>query len=461
MFGFFLSWICLAELSFEISEALNGSIHWINQNTDSITIDYKVLLEKAYFSGYVDFLNSVFDKLGLSLRVGVSEYAGESFVYLAMLFCLCMICHGELVRRKPTSQRLTEFYLLMSTGGALGGIFVALICPQVFNFNFEMSFGFVGGYLLAVFVLSDSFRQTIWLNRIWKRRAALAGCVFLLMFVVWAQFKTYDAEAILMKRNFYGVLKVKDFEVGSADYIRELLHGRILHGSQFQDSIRRKMPTTYFVRESGIGIALNHICKIDEPARIAVVGLGAGTLATYGRPGDYYCFYEINPDVIEIAQKYFSYLRDSPAKTQLELGDARIRMERQQAQKYDLIALDAFTGDAIPVHLLTKEAFEVYFRHLRDPNRGIIAVQATNTYVDLLPVAHQLAAHFQLQAKVVTSHFNDWGMVRSDWILLTRNTDFLTSPPILEHGQDVSELVPEKMFRLWTDQYSNLFQILK
>ncbi|MCK6692628.1 MAG: fused MFS/spermidine synthase [Thermoanaerobaculia bacterium] len=428
---------------------------------DIVTIDYKVLLVEAYFSGLAGFLNSVFDILGLSLRVGVSEFAGESFVYLAMFFCLCMICHGELVRRKPPSRRLTEFYLLMSTGGALGGIFVALICPQIFNFNFEIGLGFVGGYLLAVFVLSDSLRQTIWLNRTWKRRVALVGCVFLLMFVVWAQFKTYDAEAILLKRNFYGVLKVKDFKVGSADHIRELLHGRILHGSQFQDSIRRKMPTAYYVRESGIGIAFNHICKIDKPARVAVVGLGAGCLATYGRPGDYYCFYEINPDVIEIAQKHFSYLRNSPAKMHIEPGDARIRMERQQAQKYDLIALDAFTGDAIPVHLLTQEAFEVYFRHLRDPNRGIIAVHATNTYVNLLPVVQQLATHFQWQAKLVTSYFNDWGMVRSDWILLTRNTDFLTSPPIREHGLDVSGLVPENRFRLWTDQYSNLFQILK
>jgi SAM-dependent methyltransferase len=262
---------------------------------------------------------------------------------------------------------------------------------------------------------------------------------------------------LLMKRNFYGVLKVKEHNVGTEDHIRELLNGRILHGSQFMDPVRSRMPTTYYAPQSGVGLAVRFL-RQQGPVRVAVVGLGTGTMAVYGEDGDDYTFYEINPNVQEIARTYFTYLEDTPAKVHIELGDARISMERQEPQNFDLIVLDAFSGDAIPVHLLTKEALEQYYRHLAPD--GIIAVHVSNRHLDLTPVVYGLARHFKTRSTQVHKTDDDgWGEAASDWILLSRNLQFLNSDAIREFGADIPP--PEKQIPLWTDQYSNLFQIME
>jgi SAM-dependent methyltransferase len=262
---------------------------------------------------------------------------------------------------------------------------------------------------------------------------------------------------MLMKRNFYGVLKVQEHNIGTEDHIRELLNGRILHGSQFQDPVRSKMPTTYYSAESGVGVAV-HYLRERGPVRVGVVGLGTGTMASYGATGDFYTFYEINSNVCEIARSHFTYLQDTAAEVHIELGDARISMERQQPQNFDLIVLDAFSGDAIPVHLLTKEALEQYYRHLRED--GIIAVHVSNRHLDLTPVVYGLAKHFQTRLTQIHNSRNEgWGEAASDWILLTQNLDFLNSDGVREYGQDVAP--PKKEIPLWTDQYSNLFQIME
>ncbi len=450
-------WICFVMLDSDIEEAVNGWITKVNDTTDVVDIQYRMNLNGDYFGEFSELVNSLCEKSGTKFRFEVSDFVGESIAFLAMLFSLCMVCHGELVRCKPSPRYLTEFYMMISAGGALGGILVGLICPQLFSFNVEINIGLVAAFMLAVGVLWDDFWQTKLLNKLWKKSVAFLWGFGFLLIVVRAQFNAYDEEALLMKRNFYGVLKVKEHNVGTDDHIRELLNGRILHGSQFQDILRRKIPTTYYAPESGVGLAVRYF-RNQRPVRVAVVGLGTGTMAAYGGAGDFYTFYEINPNVREIAQTYFTYLQDSPAKIQIELGDARISMERQTPQDFDVIVLDAFSGDAIPVHLLTKEALEQYYRHLR--TNGIIAVHVSNRHLDLNPVVYGLAKHFQTRLTEVHKTRDDgWGEAASDWILLTKNLEFLNSESIREHGQDVA--VPDKVIPLWTDQYSNLFQIME
>ena len=456
LLGISVFWICFVMLDDVIEQKVNEAINKVNAEVTAVEIKYRMDLDGDYFGEIQVFANWLLEKLGMQYRFNVSDFAGEATAFLLMLFLLCMVCHGELVRCKPPSKHLTEFYMMVSAGGALGGIFVGLVCPQLFSFYVEMNIGLVGGFMLAVGVLWDDFWQTVVLNKIWKKLVAFCigfGC---LLIVVRAQFNSYDQDAILMKRNFYGVLKVKEYNVGEEDHIRELLNGRILHGSQFQDPLRRIMPTTYYDAQSGVGLSLTLLRK-EGPIRVAVVGLGTGTLAAYGGNGDYYCFYEINPNVREIATTQFTYLQDSAAEVHIELGDARISMERQEKQNYDLIALDAFSGDAIPVHLLTKEAFEQYFRHLKPT--GVIAVHVSNRHLDLSPVVHGMSEHFKTRIGLVDNARDEgFGEAASEWILLTRNNDLMDSPTMRDALTDV---VPEKKIPLWTDQYSNLFQIME
>jgi spermidine synthase len=413
-------------------------------------------LDGDYFGEIGPVVNYFAEKLNSRWRFEISDFAGESVVFLSMLFFLCMVCHGEVVRCRPPARFLTEFYMMVSAGGALGGIFVGLICPQLFSFYVELSIGLVAGFMVAVGVLWDELWQSFLLNKLWKKCVAFLWGFGLLLLVVRAQFNAYDSKALLLKRNFYGVLKVKEEDYGGDDKIRELLNGRILHGSQFLDPLRGRMPITYYDSESGVGIAATLLRK-EGPMRVAVVGLGTGTMAAYGGQGDYYCFYEINPNVPEIATSQFTYLNDSPADIHIELGDARISMERQEVQNYDLIVLDAFSGDAIPVHLLTNEAFEQYFRHLKP--KGVIAVHISNRHLDLSPVVFGMSQHFNVGIRTVNNDNDDGiGDAASEWVLLTHNREFLEAPALKDAGTEVN---PEKKVPLWTDQYSNLFQILE
>ena len=410
----------------------------------------KWLLEKAHLKTAISPLfDKVFDKM--------DDLVWEASVYLVVLFMICMVCHGELVRLKPSPGRLTEFYLMVGAGGALGGIIVGLVCPQVFSSYVELHIGLVAAFLLAMAVLWDAMWETWLLRRLW-RKLIVFGLGFLLLFVVVrAQFVSLESDALVMLRNFYGVLSVKEHYADDPDsHIRELLNGRILHGSQFQDPLKRGEPTTYYNGGSGIGVTLAYV-RQGPPARIAVVGLGTGSIAAYGRERDFICFYEINPNVLRVAREYFTYLKDSAARIEVRLGDARLTMEREPPQQYDVIALDAFSGDAIPAHLLTKQAFELYLRHLAAT--GVLAVHISNRHLDLKPVVGGIASELKLMARRVST--TDDGLVgeaASDWLLVTRNASFLGDPEIREASEEVQGTY--KPVRLWTDDYSNLFQIL-
>ncbi|MCY2995013.1 MAG: fused MFS/spermidine synthase [Planctomycetota bacterium] len=388
----------------------------------------------------------------------------EIFVYLTLFFLLCMVCHGEAVRRKPVASRLTAFYLTVAAGGALGGVLVAVVCPWLWSSFLELNVGLVLGFGLSLGVfLIDAYPR--WLTRtspLLKTVGAVLGVVVLAV-VVSAQWQAWDREGGLVRvRNFYGVLTVRErFPNDPQRRGLALYHGATQHGYQFLAEEKRRIPTNYFVERSGVGRALR-CAQRNGPLRVGVIGLGAGTLATYGRPGDTFRFYEINPLVIQLAQEQFTFLQQSLAKIEVVAGDARLGLEREESQErqelFDVLVLDAFSGDSIPVHLLTREAVALYLRRLKQPD-GVIAMHISNRYLDLVPVVAKLAALYELEAAVITNQeLDELIVLPSQWMLLTRNRPFLRQDGIREVAR-IPRLV--EGFPVWTDQYNNLFQVLR
>ena len=376
-------------------------------------------------------------------------------LYSATLFAACMVCHGELARSKPHPRYLTGFYLMLALGGALGGVLVGLVAPNVFDDLYELPLGMFAVCLL-VFAALYRDRASVLHGR-WGKLAQLllAALSAALAYALVQDYRASSADARVISRNFYGVLDVHDS--GEApDAMRSLSHGTIIHGRQFLDAERRNWPTTYYGKVSGIGLSI--LDKGERgPVRVGVVGLGAGTLAAYGRPGDVFRFYDINPRVVELARTEFSFLNDSRAAVEVALGDARLTLEREPAQNFDVLALDAFSSDAIPVHLLTAEAIGVYLRHLKP--EGILAVHISNRYLDLVPVVQEAARHHRLVLRQVENDdVDDEGVYRSDWMLLSASAAAFESKGLAESAERV---VTTTHIRLWTDDYSDLSRILK
>jgi len=261
------------------------------------------------------------------------------------------------------------------------------------------------------------------------------------------------------KRGFYGVLRVKEYGTpGEANLLRRLVHGTIMHGEQYLDEGRRRMLTTYYQETSGIGLAI--ASKQDHPLRVGVIGLGTGTIAAYGRDGDVFRFYEIDPHVLEIARRDFTFLGDSAAKIDVVLGDARLSLEREPPQNFDVLAVDAFSSDAIPVHLITREALGVFLRQMKPD--GIVAFHVSNRFLDLIPVVARIAREQGAHAVLVRDDPEDEDdslRSRTDWVLVSRDEKALRAEKIVGGGGVPAEDRPE--WRTWTDDYSNLVQILK
>jgi len=233
------------------------------------------------------------------------------------------------------------------------------------------------------------------------------------------------------------------------------VHGRIIHGFQFRNPRLQHLPTAYYGEDSGVGIALRHYHS-GQPKRVGAVGLGCGTVATYGRPGDYFRFYEINPAVAKIARERFTFLKNCRADTDVVLGDARISMEREPSQRFDILILDAFSGDSIPAHLLTKEAFDVYLRHLK--TGGVIAVHISNQHLDLEPVVQRLARAIAFKCVRIDNKPTPPQTFESHWILVSSDADFLAQREIRAVGKACKS---PTQFPLWTDQYNNVVQLLR
>jgi hypothetical protein len=414
------------------------------------------------------------DKKGVAFEFSPT-YVHELVYYFGLMFLGCLVAHGELARLRPAPKYLTSFYLHMSAGGALGGLLINLVAPRIFTWYAEWPIALMVVLLMAALVLwryAAKLSQP-WLK--WSAGAALA-CLFLwgLHGIGWWEFKqgftfgTGSAVSTLPRwedksdaveervRNFYGTLSIEKTGEDSGYETVALVHGSIRHGSQMMDPEYRERPLNYYGEEAGIGQALAFLA--DKPnARVGVVGMGTGTVGCYAKAGHVYRFYEINPEIPRLALKHFTYLADMErrgAKAEVLLGDARLVMEREEPQKLDVIILDAFSGDSIPVHLLTKEAMLIYQRHL-NPD-GVLIVHMTNRYVNLAPVANNAAELLGQKTLRVTTDEDELYDI-TDAMLLTNNEKFLS----IAKPRPPEDIQPDPVIPLWTDGRSDLFSIIK
>ncbi len=460
------------------------------------------------------FLLAVFAACFLLYGGALGSILTQIVIYLVVLSSVCMVCHGELARSKPEPRYLTAFFLVIAAGGACGGIFVGLLAPRFFSAFWEYQLGLVAAAGLLLLILS---RETAsWLYRspapvpvlllaaaallpevavlaaprathISDHFALLIAAVLVLYVALNSKRPAPEAarskavpvcsiafvvfiavvcmgtarKAVARFRNFYGTLSVIAHEGDAESASLILVHGRITHGFQLQAPAYKHTPTSYYAAGSGLDQAfrLARSAALTEhrtALRIGAIGLGAGTLAAYGRTGDAIRFYEINPQVIAIASNpaYFTFLSDSPAQIQIVPGDGRLSLEHEAGRgelwDFDLLVLDAFSGDSIPVHLLTREAFADYLRSLRQP-AGILAIHITNSYLDLRPVVIAAAEHYSLRFAWIHSDADGRVSTGSEWMLLTHG----------ELPKSSGDLLAVPPARLWTDDYSNLLQILR
>lgn len=368
-------------------------------------------------------------------------------VYALGLFVCCMFCHGELYQIKPGPRYLTSFYLMIAAGGALGALLVGIAAPIFLAGYYELEITLV---LYAALLFSRALQN---------RWVASGACAVVTATVALAahNIDDYLDDARIVTRNFYGVVRTRDF--AWPEPFRVMYHGNIKHGGQLLEAGRRNEPSSYFGPGSGYGRVFASLP--DVPRRVGVIGLGAGAIAAHARKGDVFRFYEIDPQVAAVAMTDFSFLRDSPAQMDIALGDARLTLEREPEQRFDMLAVDAFSGDSIPMHLLTREAMAVYVRHLKPG--GVIVFHATNRFVDITPVVERLAANFNMAAVLVSDFPEDVGgadywLVNTDQIIVTRNAELLKAEPIRSAGRVLS---PRAGFRVWTDDFYNLLKILK
>jgi hypothetical protein len=393
-------------------------------------------------------LGYAISKVDVALPIGV----GIAF-FLVECFLACLFCHAEAYALRPKrASETTLFYLLIAAGGAAGTFFIGILSPLIFSANYDLALCFLITAVLAVVVTwRDGWPQRL----LWSTSSVLLLAFAILLHLA------YGHEAILQVRNFYGTLRVKQSANEQGDTMRMLLNGTIQHGTQlFSPSLTTsalsRSPTTYYGEDSGVGVALRLCCE-NRPRNIGVIGLGAGTLAAYGKPGDRLRFYEINPLVQPIAQNLFTYLRDSGARITYADGDARTSLTHEAPQGFDVLVVDAFSGDAIPLHLLTTEALSLYKKHLA-PN-GVLAFHVSNQYLNLAPEIALLADSADMQAQLVESSSDEpRGVYRATWVLLTASPTFFAQPAV---AHTIGPVPAISGLKPWTDDYSSLLPILQ
>jgi hypothetical protein len=393
----------------------------------------------------------------LALTLGLLGYAISNInwtvplqisvpIFLVGLFVCCVFCHGELYGARPAAHQLTAFYLVIAAGGAAGAIFVGLIAPAIFDAGYELP-------VTLIFTAGLAGILT-WGRAAWPLRGFWAALTACMAFVLFANWKQYHEDSLALRRSFYGGLRVVQSRHLGPEQTRTLFHGTIEHGAQYLWPPLRDQPTTYYGPDSGIGIVLRE--GFAGPKRVGLVGLGIGTLAAYGQPGDEFRFYEINDQVIDLAKTLFFYLRDTRATTTVVEGDGRLSLQQDSSPPFDVLALDAFSGDAIPVHLLTTQAGELYRRRVKPD--GVIAFHVSNDFVDIAPVVQKLAKSIGYQSVLVRSHSGDESILAADWVLVTNNPEILNNEAVRLRSKPISHIAG---LRPWTDDYSNLIQILK
>lgn len=379
--------------------------------------------------------------VSLPLRIGISFFLIEVFIS-------CLFCHTEAYRLRPArNSESTLFYLLFAAGGALGTFLIGIASPLIFSFNYDLAITFLVTALLAL--------AATWSGN-WAQRVLWSAASLLMVVLIVFLHIAYRRDTPLAVRNFYGSLRVKQTLSYPGAMVRTLTNGSIQHGNQIFSPELRHTPTTYYALDSGIGLAMRFCCE-GRPRRIGVVGLGTGTVAAYGQRGDRITFYEINPAVAPIAQNLFTYLRDSAAQINIVEGDARTSLAGEAPQNFDVLVIDAFSGDAIPLHLLTTQAVALYRRHL--VSGGILAFHISNQHVDLEPEIALLARAAGMTAKRVTNFPNDQrGEFASTWMLLTSHPGFFEQKEVAGRVHEPTE---DPKVHLWTDDYSSLLPILR
>jgi len=418
------------------------------------------------FISLIAALFLLFEGPSLDIRIQIVVYA------MTLFFC-CMVCHGELARLKPKPRHLTAFYLFMALGGSIGGLFVPLGAPKVFGCYWEYHSSLFATYLLFTLcvLLEKGILQYLLRHPIRTSAFVTGACVLGMALLL--HIKESSEGAITSSRNFYGVLKVHERGRDTPDWRRYLWLGQVKQGGQQLQIEKRRQTTVYYGPESGLAVAAHYypqyastgILKVSERPRglhIGAVGLGVGTVAAYGRYGDTIRFYEINPEVVRIAQKYFTYLLDSPARVDIVLGDARMSMERElvngHSQGFDILVLDAFNSDAVPMHLLTREAFELYWQHLK-PN-GILAVHTSTFHLDLKQVVLGIAEALHKKALVRINRPNRLNSINwSEWVLVTNNETFLNDPRVDSYASSWTSRKASHV--VWTDDYGNLLDVVQ
>lgn len=388
------------------------------------------------------------------LQTNVNVPIGISIVlFTAELLFAGWFCHAELYALRPQdSAQSPRFYLHLAAGGAAGTLLVAVLSPLVTDSNLDLPFSFLLTALLILIVTWEAG----WAPRLLWFAGTAAG-VYLLI----GMRSAYAHDALFRDRNFYGSVRVKQTQLPPQAFLsRSLYNGSIQHGMQWFSTDFHHSPLTYYNHDSGVGLALDHCCDLTHSRRIGVIGLGAGTLAAYGRAGDQLRFYEINPMVIDVAGHLFTYTRDTPATVTVVPGDARLSLAAEPPQGFDVFVIDAFSGDSIPTHLLTREALALYLRHLAPG--GILAFHISNRYLDLAPVLARLSLSVNngpplLARQVESGPDESRGEALASWVLLTRNPEFFNQPGL----QAAHIVATDPKVRLWTDQYSSLLPILR
>jgi SAM-dependent methyltransferase len=381
-------------------------------------------------------------------------------LYSLSFFIICMVCHGELSRLKPHPKFLTGFFLMVSVGGAAGGVLVALFAPSVFNASYELPISIAFCGLLAAFV--------VFLDSAWPFRRDLLGWPSILVFTAAAALlgflgrdvRDMVKNSLVVTRNFYGEMRVNQYNgLYAWDGYRSLVHGAINHGEEYTHPARRREVATYYCPDTGLGRVMS-ARNIADLQRVAIIGLGTGTVAGYSRMGDLYRFYEINPVVEKIARQDFWYLKNAEGAIDIVLGDARLSLEREPVQNYDTIAVDAFSSDSIPVHLLTREALQLYLDMLAPD--GVLVLHISNRYLELEPVVANLAEDAALGGRLIGDDESEEvaGATRSTWVVLAPTAEALGGL-VKDERWAAEGLEPDPRVGVWTDDFHNLLSVLK
>lgn len=467
--GTILLWIALAACA---STLLLGTTTHLTQNVAPIPLLWVVPLSLYLLSFILAFENNwIYQRwifipllagaLGLyTWALAQSENNGDIKKMIpalcASLFVACMFCHGELAKHKPHPRYLTQFYLMVSLGGAVGGLFVALAAPRWFRTYLEMPIA-VGACAflvpIAIWRKTNGQASPYWFRAVLV--SAAAGFAFYLGRNELASRQPY----LLLARNFYGALSVRDDPPqDDSPGQRVLIHGTINHGTEVKLPGAGRIATSYFGTGTGISRAIRAKGE-SGPLRIGILGLGAGVTAALARPQDTIHYYEINPLVVDIATHQFDFLKDCPADKKIFMGDGRLTLENmKESENLDVLAMDAFSSDSVPIHLLTREAYQLYVRHLKPD--GVLVINISNRYLDLEPVVARAAAEIGWHALVIADEgFEQPYYVASTFIVVAHDPAFFKHRFFAGFAGSTAMNPPE--FRSWTDDYSNIIQILK